>query len=97
MTFGRHQGWFHFDPKDSIYNDHFPGHAVVPGSLVIWAFLNTVGQKGFFASSIDRFRFKSFISPGTYPFELEVSPSIIRCYLRHQQQNVVTGKVYYDG
>ncbi len=33
------EGVFHFDHGDGIYRDHFPGYPVVPGSVVIQAFL----------------------------------------------------------
>ena len=97
MTLEQHKGWFHFDPKDPIYAEHFPGHAVVPGSLIIQAFLKTVKQMGFTVTSLARFRFKSFISPGPYPFELEITPGTIRCCLRHEGQTVAEGKVHHDG
>ena len=38
------EGIFHFDPDDPIYRDHFPGYPVVPGSLVVQAFLDLAGD-----------------------------------------------------
>ena len=61
-------GYFYFDPEDPIYRDHFPGSPVVPGSLVIHAFMEATGRPtGVEAErTATRFRFKQFIQPGKY-------------------------------
>ncbi len=38
-------GLFFFDPLDKIYKDHFPGTPVVPGSIIISAFVEILKNK----------------------------------------------------
>ena len=89
-----HAGFFYFDPDDPIYMDHFPGHPVVPGSLIIHAFLEAFKKRsGAMASRrIRRFRFKRFISPGRYSFRLEHQRSgACNCLLFDKSELVATG------
>ena len=68
-----YEGVFDFDPGDPIYKDHFPGHPVVPGSLIIQAFV-TAAQSfpvPFKAVAVENFRFRRFVAPGKYPYRLE--------------------------
>lgn len=96
MTPARHSGWFRFDPADPIYNEHFPGRPVVPGTLIMEAFMTAVEQTGFKVTRLNRFRFKTFVTPGSYPYELLIGPDAIRCRLRHKERDVATGKIFYD-
>ncbi|MBU4420644.1 MAG: hypothetical protein KKH84_06520, partial [Proteobacteria bacterium] len=41
------KGTFYFDPSDRIYAEHFPGNPVVPGSLIIHAFLKALKEEEF--------------------------------------------------
>lgn len=39
------EGWqavFHFDPDHAVFADHFPGRPVIPGSLILDCFHNTI-------------------------------------------------------
>ena len=64
-------GEFYFDPDDPIYTDHFPGRPVVPGSLIIEAFMTAVRpvlKEQWSTILVENFRFRHFISPGRYAF-----------------------------
>jgi 3-hydroxyacyl-[acyl-carrier-protein] dehydratase len=84
---------FFFDPQDPIYVDHFPGHPVVPGSLIVHAFMVAGGSLEDAASpwSIESFRFRRFISPGEYAYRIEVAGRRLRCSLLRGPSIVATG------
>lgn len=67
------EGHFFFDPADPIYRDHFPGRPVVPGSLIVQAFMTVIDRLrcADALETVERFRFKRFIAPGTYVYRLE--------------------------
>jgi 3-hydroxyacyl-[acyl-carrier-protein] dehydratase len=88
-------GEIFFDPQDSIYPDHFPGHPVVPGSLIIEAFIRVVGpilkdnQKSWV---VENFRFRHFISPGRYAFRVSgKADGPMQCMLYDGSRVVATG------
>jgi 3-hydroxyacyl-[acyl-carrier-protein] dehydratase len=87
------EGVFFFDPGDPIYADHFPGHPVVPGSLIVHAFMiaGRGPKDGSPACSIENFRFRRFLSPGEYAYRIEVTGSRLRCTLRDGTSIVATG------
>jgi 3-hydroxyacyl-[acyl-carrier-protein] dehydratase len=88
------KGTFYFDPADRIYADHFPGRAVVPGSLIVHAFLQEAHRAEEFAGGrflAEEFRFTEFITPGTYSFTMETDKGRLRCRLYHEGKTVVTG------
>ena len=59
------KGTFYFDPADRIYEDHFPGNPIVPGSLIVHAFTEAGKKLGLEANrcTIENFRFREFVSP----------------------------------
>jgi len=76
-------GIFYFDPADPIYADHFPGCPVVPGSLIISAFLKA-GQDagpGKRPERIKDFKFRTFLTPGEYEYRLESRGERLQCRL----------------
>ncbi len=77
------KGTFYFDPSDKIYADHFPGKPVVPGSLVIHAFLKALQEEEVnnVLYIIENFRFREFVSPGEYPFNIEIDYNKMKCRL----------------
>ena len=87
-------GYFNFDPQDPIYLDHFPGMPVVPGSLIIHAFMLALGRPvgGSADQQMTRFRFKRFISPGPYAYRTEPkSNGYTACYLFDGDTTVAEG------
>jgi 3-hydroxyacyl-[acyl-carrier-protein] dehydratase len=89
-----HHGHFYFDPNDPIYQDHFPGHPVVPGSLIVHAFIEALYASGGGPRprSITHFRFKRFLPPGRYGFSIKPkSDGRMACSLYDKEKAVVTG------
>ena len=84
-------GTFFFDPNDRIYTEHFPGNPVVPGSLIIHAFMLAAQKLGFCrgACSIKNFRFKKFVSPGKYAYRIEIAGENLKCSLLNGDAPVV--------
>ena len=93
------KGKFYFDPRDSIYDDHFPGNPVVPGSIIVSAFLVAGKEAGFLEESwrIENFRFKGFVSPGEYTYIIERHPNDMKCRLLvgngESSNTLVTGTI----
>lgn len=87
------EGTFFFDPADRIYEDHFPGNPVVPGSLLVQAFIQAAGRMGLAAEryTVENFRFKKFVAPGEYPFRIQYGADRLKCELYHQNEILVTG------
>lgn len=93
-------GIFHFDPKDLIYKDHFPGQPVVPGSLIVQAFIKAAQSPpdAFKVTRVENFRFKRFVAPGTYPYRLVLRQdgkkgTSWQCRLLDGDQVVVSGEL----
>jgi len=88
-------GKFFFDPADRIYADHFPGNPVVPGSLIVHAFLEAAGKLGldFPYRHLENFGFREFVTPGEYPFSLEVLADRLICRLYEGNRTLVTGTI----
>jgi 3-hydroxyacyl-[acyl-carrier-protein] dehydratase len=90
-------GEFFFDPGDFIYTDHFPGNPVVPGSLIIEAFMSVVRpvvEGAWETLSVENFRFRHFISPGRYAFRVAGTPNgAMQCTLYSGGRTVVTGNL----
>ena len=91
------KGVFWFDPSDGIYKDHFPGNPVVPGSLIVNAFMEAGKRAGFNGDKLvlKRFRFKKFISPGKYAYSIEIIQDQMKCRLfkADSVETVVTGTI----
>jgi 3-hydroxyacyl-[acyl-carrier-protein] dehydratase len=87
------QGAFIFDPEDRIYADHFPGCAVVPGTMIIHAFWEAAQAAGFSFNGclMEKFRFKEFVKPGAYDFSLEPRAGRLYCRLYHEGRTVACG------
>jgi 3-hydroxyacyl-[acyl-carrier-protein] dehydratase len=86
-------GTFFFDPDDRIYTEHFPGHPVVPGSMIVHAFMLAGDRLGFgeAPTSMRNFRFKRFIPPGEYSYRIELAGDKLQCTLYDREAIVVTG------
>jgi len=87
------KGIFFFDPCDRIYEEHFPGNPVVPGSVVVNAFLQAGKEAGFKDSAW----FRDFVRPGEYAFRIQVYPNQLTCSLSQNgsdgSKTLVTGKI----
>lgn len=86
-------GLFIFDPSDKIYKEHFPGNPVVPGSIIMDAFINVLKKTRLIPGNykIKNFRFKKFISPGEYRYEITQDFSGFSCKLYKNEKAAVTG------
>lgn len=87
------EGIFYFHPDDGIYRDHFPGYPVVPGSLIVHAFLKAAEEAGILKDylTIDNFRFREFLLPGHYPFRIERDENRLSCLIYRDNKKLVTG------
>lgn len=87
------KGIIWFDPKDQIYKDHFPGNPVIPGSIIMDAFIQAakLHKPGDKITGVENFKFKKFISPGKFQYELHIKPAYIKCKLFDDTVVVATG------
>jgi len=89
-------GKFYFDPNMEIFNTHFPGHPVVPGSMIVDKFishLRDIKAKSFKKVEIRNFKFLKFISPGEYSFIIEQKRDLYKCMLFESEFLVATGEI----
>ncbi len=77
------KGTYIFDPSDMIYNDHFPGNPVVPGSVIVNAFLDAGKESGVCDGkyTIENFRFRGFVIPGVHAFSIQYISDQMKCRL----------------
>lgn len=88
------KGLFFFDPDDRIFRDHFPGNPVVPGSVIIHAFIRAFARAGQERPvGVSNFRFKRFVSPGEYRYGMRGEGRGIKCTLFDKNRAVVTGEL----
>jgi 3-hydroxyacyl-[acyl-carrier-protein] dehydratase len=90
-------GSFTFPADDPIYADHFPHAPVVPGTLIIHAFRQEATRRGWQASGIRAFRFRHFVTPGTYAFTLTPTEYGLRCTLTRTDEIGNAGKPLATG
>ena len=89
------KGIFIFDPGDEIYKDHFPACPVVPGSMIVNAFMEACRRGGMGGESfrIQNFKFKRFIRPGNYSYLMEPVLDGVQCVLYEKGDVVASGKI----
>lgn len=89
------EGVFYFHPDDGIYRDHFPGYSVVPGSLIVHAFLSAATGAGISEKyiTLENFRFREFLTPGRYPFRMECLENQLNCRIYRGDKILVTGVI----
>ncbi|KPA13766.1 hydroxymyristoyl-ACP dehydratase [Candidatus Magnetomorum sp. HK-1] len=91
------KGTIYFDPKDPIYKVHFPSFPVVPGSLIIAAFLEAVEAVKPTKKKllINNFNFLRFVKPGTCDYIIEIDKTQWQCHLFQNERPVAKGKISY--
>jgi 3-hydroxyacyl-[acyl-carrier-protein] dehydratase len=89
------EGEFYFHPDDGIYQDHFPGYPIVPGSLIVHAFLHAAQEAGIPGEwdTLENFRFREFLTPGRYPFRVEILENRLNCRIYRDDKILVTGVI----
>ncbi len=92
---GEVQGIFFFDPEDRIYNEHFPGNPIVPGSLILYAFITVAKKAGMIKGdcTIERFGFKKFVSPGRYSYKIHTQENRMECRLLEKERTLAAGTI----
>jgi 3-hydroxyacyl-[acyl-carrier-protein] dehydratase len=92
------QGSFYFDPNDPVFQVHFPSFAVVPGSLIIDAFLKAIKKNGPLSNNItiQSFKFIQFAKPGNATYEIKISNSQTRCVLFQNQKMIAKGLITHE-
>jgi 3-hydroxyacyl-[acyl-carrier-protein] dehydratase len=90
---GSWEGVFYFQPGDGIYRDHFPGYPVVPGSLIVQAFLEAARVACFLPDylTIENFRFREFLTPGHHAFRIELEEERLKCRICRGEKVLVSG------
>ncbi|GAB6163875.1 hypothetical protein JCM12298_30350 [Desulfothermus naphthae] len=89
-------GNFYFDPDMEIFKTHFPGHPVVPGSMIVDKFISHLKDSktnSFKKIKIKNFKFLKFISPGKYSFIIEQEKDFYKCMLFKSKLLVATGEI----
>jgi 3-hydroxyacyl-[acyl-carrier-protein] dehydratase len=92
------QGEFYFDPKDPVYQVHFPSFPVVPGSLIIHSFVQAIINNCTLPQhlTIQSFKFIQFAKPGNARYEIKISDSQTRCYLYQDQTMIAKGLLKHE-
>lgn len=86
---------FFFNPEDKIYKEHFIDNPVVPGSLIIHAFIEAASLMGFDKKFLllKKFRFMKFITPGEYSYRIEDEKDSLKCFLYIDNKIAVSGEI----
>jgi 3-hydroxymyristoyl/3-hydroxydecanoyl-(acyl carrier protein) dehydratase len=90
-------GSFFFDPDDPIYQSHFPSFPVVPGSLLVGRFLQTIKEMKDNPEMlvIKTFTFKGFTTPGICNYSIEMTDTQIKCQLFQDNSLKAKGVITY--
>ena len=87
-------GYFYFDPNDKIYLQHFPDNPIVPGTLIIKAFIDLIDNGLNMQYNIKNFRFKKFVKPKKIKYEIKIDNEKYKCFLLDDNDKIlVSGEV----
>lgn len=77
-------GVLHFDASLPLFREHFPGAPRVPGSLIMAALAEEARRLFPELAPVraERFRFRSFLTPGDWPFSMEFDETACRLRCR---------------
>lgn len=91
------EGNLHFCPDDLIYKTHYPQCPVVPGSLIVHAFLQTLQQNGFKTEKlwVENFSFREFISPGLCWYDVKGRKGKFQCIITRDGKKMASGVLRY--
>ncbi len=90
------EGKFFFDPDDNIYRDHFPSIPIVPGTIIINAFLQVLKKSGLETKNVEikDFRFKKFLNPGEFSYQVKCRSNSHKCHIYNSQGEIlVSGEI----
>lgn len=91
------KGTINFDSKDLIYNVHFPGNPVVPGSLILGTFVDILSSEtGASGITVNNFNFSRFVNPGNYRYTITFSDNTATCRLFKNDEVLSRGKITYE-
>jgi 3-hydroxyacyl-[acyl-carrier-protein] dehydratase len=92
------QGTFYFDTNDPVFQVHFPSFSVVPGSLIIHAFLKAITQNATLPRNITikSFKFIHFAKPGNATYEIKISKTQTQCYLFQNKKIIAKGLIKHE-
>lgn len=91
------EGSIHFCADDPIYETHFPQCPVVPGSLMVHAFLQALRENGIAAEKlcVENFSFREFLSPGMCRFEIKGREGKFQCRITRDGKKIASGILRY--
>ncbi len=97
QNFTECEGAFHFDPEDPVYETHFPQCPVVPGSLMIHAFLQALQENGIACEGleIENFSFREFLPPGACRFYIAGRGGKLECRIMKDGEKIASGILRY--
>lgn len=83
-----HEGTFSFPAAHPLFADHFAEAPVVPGSLLVRAFMQELPAllPEAKVTAARGFRFRRFVRPGCYAFRMEHDATTVRCVLYDTQE-----------
>ncbi len=91
------EGTFFFHPDDPIYETHFPQCPVVPGSLMVHAFLQALRESGIPCEGlrVENFSFREFLPPGECSFSIARRERGLECRIIKDGKKIASGTLRY--
>jgi len=91
------EGRFLFYPDDPIYKTHFPQCPVVPGSIMVHAFLQALRESGIPCEGlrVENFSFREFLPPGECAFSIVRCERGLECRITKDGKKIASGTLRY--